>query len=63
MKMGERIPATVLSVKQSPLNPKQWCCNLDCGHDQWITAKQRPTRKTLKCDRCAAIAKTKGGET
>jgi hypothetical protein len=24
-------PSRIESVKQSPLNPKQWCCQLDCG--------------------------------
>lgn len=43
----------VIHVKQSPLNPQRWCCDLDCGHDQWVTAKKRPTRKTLACDKCS----------
>lgn len=48
-------PSRIETVKQSPLNPKQWCCQLDCGHDQWITAKRRPTRHTLLCDRCVRM--------
>jgi hypothetical protein len=47
----------IVSIKQSPLNGSQWCCQLDCGHDQWVTAKRRPTRKTLKCSQCEAKAK------
>ena len=43
------------SIKQSPLNARLWCCQLDCGHDQWITAGSRPTRLTLRCSRCAAL--------
>ena len=42
----------VVSVKQSPLNPARWCCGLQCGHDVWVTAKCRPTRKMLACERC-----------
>jgi len=41
------------SVKQGPLNPLRWCLQLDCGHDQWVTAKSRPTRQTIRCGRCA----------
>ena len=45
------------SIKQSPLNAMRWCCQLDCGHDQWITARRRPTRQHLVCYTCAAHAK------
>ena len=50
------IPSHVESVKQSPLNAFRWCLALDCGHDQWITAKHRPTRQTLRCIACSAKA-------
>lgn len=43
----------VLSMKQSPLNGLQWNISLDCGHDVWITAKAKPQRKTLRCEKCA----------
>lgn len=46
-------PSRIESVKQSPMNALRWCCQLDCGHDEWVTAKRRPTRKTIKCSKCA----------
>jgi hypothetical protein len=46
----------VVSIKQSPLNALRWCCQLTCGHDGWVTAKSRPTRKFLKCSQCEANA-------
>lgn len=46
--------AKVLRIDQSPMNPLQWCCLLACGHDQWVTAKRKPERKHMKCDRCVA---------
>lgn len=32
----------VLSATQSPLNKKQWLCELDCGHAIWVTSNRRP---------------------
>jgi hypothetical protein len=55
-------PSKIQNVKQSPLNEKQWCCQLDCGHDQWVTSNRRPTRKTLVCDKCAARMKEMGAQ-
>ena len=46
----------VESIKQSSLVQVMWCCQLDCGHDQWISGKRRPTRKTLVCNKCRAHA-------
>lgn len=40
------------SVKQSPMNALRWCLQLDCGHDEWINGKKRPTRQTIRCSRC-----------
>ena len=54
------LASRIESVKQSPLNPHRWCCQLDCGHDQWVTARRRPTRRTLVCSRCRE--KAQGGE-
>lgn len=45
------------SVKQSPMNGQRWCLQLDCGHDEWVTAKKRPTRKTIRCSRCVERAR------
>ena len=42
----------VLKVTQSPMNPKRWCLDLECGHEQWVTSNKKPTRKTISCDRC-----------
>ena len=54
--------AKVLQIKQSPLNVQRWCCILDCGHDQWITQKQKPTRKTLVCERCNQLVAVYHGD-
>lgn len=43
------VTAQVLRVTQSPMNPKQWCVDLNCGHEVWVTCGRRPTRKTMKC--------------
>lgn len=42
----------VVSVKVSPLNPKQWNISLECGHDYWITAKSKPKKKQTNCSKC-----------
>ena len=53
MTRAEKVrPSKIESIKQSPMNERRWCCQLDCGHDEWITANRRPTRKTLRCSRC-----------
>lgn len=52
----------VLSAKVSPLNPRQWNCSLDCGHDVWVTSKRRPTRKRLRCPRCPDESREPTGE-
>lgn len=49
---GRATRSRVLSVKQSPLNEQRWCLNLECGHEVWITAKRRPTRKLATCELC-----------
>ena len=42
----------VTRVVQSPMNPLRWALELDCGHDEWVTQKSRPTRNTAKCSTC-----------
>jgi hypothetical protein len=42
----------VTRVTQSPLNKLRWCLDLECGHDEWVTSKRRPTTKKYKCSRC-----------
>lgn len=44
---GKRVSVT--DATQSPLNPKRWCLELDCGHDIWVTSEKKPTRKTATC--------------
>jgi hypothetical protein len=41
----------VTSVKQSPLNSRRWCLSLECGHEVWITAENKPRRKFAPCSR------------
>lgn len=50
--------ARIESVKQSPMNGQRWCLQLDCGHDEWVTAKRRPTRQTISCSKCVTKATT-----
>lgn len=42
----------VISVKRSPLNPRQWHMALECGHDQWVTSSNKPSRKKQYCATC-----------
>lgn len=34
----------VLRADRSPLNKKQWLCELACGHEQWVTATRKPVQ-------------------
>jgi hypothetical protein len=43
----------VRRVVQSPMNPRQWCLELACGHDVWVTAGRKPKAKTNHCPICA----------
>lgn len=47
----------VKRITQSVLNPVRWCLDLECGHETWVTANRRPTRKTAKCERCILKAR------
>src|SRR5882672_1893650 len=49
---------TVLKITQSPLNPRRWSLDLNCGHDIWVTARRKPTRQFAPCPKCAAEAQT-----
>lgn len=31
----------VIRSVRSPMNPKVWCCGLECGHDVWMMRKPR----------------------
>lgn len=46
----------VKSVHKSPMNPKQWCLTLECGHEVWVTSKSKPERKIVACDACKKAA-------
>lgn len=50
--MRERQRFAVLRVLQSPLNPRQWCLELECGHDSWVMSASRPRRRFDHCYRC-----------
>ena len=41
---------TVVRATKSPMNAKQWCCDLECGHEQWVTSSRQPKRAV--CDTC-----------
>ena len=44
--------AKVIRADRSPMNRKQWCLELDCGHEVWITATREPRKLTHECPRC-----------
>lgn len=44
----------VTRVTQSPMNPKQWALDLECGHEVWVTATHRPNKKRHDCPKCSA---------
>lgn len=42
----------VIRVDQSPVNPKRWCLQLECGHEVWVSASKKPTTKVADCESC-----------
>jgi hypothetical protein len=42
----------VLRVTQSPMNAERWVLDLECGHEEWVTSKRRPVRRTHLCTKC-----------
>lgn len=45
LKVGKDImKQNVIRATQSPLNKRQWLCELECGHEQWVTANRRPVK-------------------
>lgn len=41
----------VLRADRSPLNKKQWLCELECGHEQWVTSARKPSKThCYECD-------------
>jgi len=46
------IKRAVVRVTRSPMNPHRWALDLECGHEEWCTAKNRPTRKQVYCEKC-----------
>jgi hypothetical protein len=42
----------VVRIDRSPMNACRWLVGLSCGHEIWIGAKRKPTRKTYKCVTC-----------
>ena len=43
---------TVVRATQSPMNARQWCLDLSCGHEVWITSKRRPNIQYWVCGEC-----------
>ena len=49
-----KVKVFVGKVKSAIEEPyKSWRLELDCGHGAILTAKRRPTRKTLACSICS----------
>jgi hypothetical protein len=40
----------VLRADRSPLNKHQWLCELECGHEQWVTSARKPSK--TRCYEC-----------
>lgn len=47
----------VVRAYQSPMNPHRWCLELECGHEEWVTAQRRPRAKTAACYKCRLAEK------
>jgi len=52
----------VLRATQSPLNPRRWCLDLECGHEVWVTSKRKPVRQESWCPKCFEERIRKGGD-
>lgn len=51
---------SIVRADRSPMNAKQWCCELECGHETWITQSRQPqVGKRVSCERCASASKEK----
>ena len=50
----------VKRADQSPMNRKQWCLLLSCGHEVWVTASRRPATKVLDCEKCTKAEAARG---
>lgn len=41
----------IVRIDRSPMNPKVWVVQLDCGHD--VYKHRKPTmRQRIECERC-----------
>ena len=49
----------VARIDQSPMNETRWCLTLECKHEVWMTAKNRPARENMRCEQCG---RTTGGK-
>ena len=50
----------VLRADRSPMNARQWLCELECGHEQWRSSVRKPVK--FECMKCAQ-EQQKGGPT
>lgn len=64
--MANQIPKSrveaVRDTGLSHMNERRWLLQLDCGHDEWITANERPQREYQLCSKCVARAASTGKE-
>jgi hypothetical protein len=44
------IEKRVLRADRSPMNAQRWCCELECGHEVWVTRTRKPKRAA--CGAC-----------
>lgn len=45
---------TVIKAR-NPMNPLRWNCELDCGHEVWVTAKRAPKKATCSVKACGVV--------
>lgn len=48
----------IARIDSSPMNAARWVITLECGHEEWVTAKKRPARRRMKCTKCEGTKAT-----
>lgn len=41
----------IVRADKSPMNPKIWCYELECGHDVFLSGR-KVTKKQIPCKQC-----------
>lgn len=46
---------TIQRIDRSPMNPKVWCVQLSCGHDEYVYRKPRSDKMKMECTKCPKV--------